>query len=323
MIIKISSESEYCGEAVLKLLRSLSISSKMIKYLKYRDDGITVNGNRVTVRYILRDGDTVRLAFDDALSSESATPENIPINIIYENDDMIVADKPPFMPTHPSHNHHNDTLANALAGYFHKKGVPFVSRPINRLDRNTSGLVIVAKNKVAAARLTHSMQNKQIQKTYVAYLDGALDDPDVTVEYRGMTLGIINKHMHRTEKSIIVRETCSPDAPDAEEALTYYRIVNRCDECTEVEVFPQTGRTHQLRVHFASLGHPIIGDDMYGSESPYINRHALHAKSLDLPLPSAVTEDKNEKSETVTIHLEAPLPDDMEKLKNLFFEQRS
>lgn len=315
MTVYISEGDRYCGLTVLKVLHSLSLSSKMIKYLKYREDGILVNGERVTVRYILKDGDCLSLAFEDAESSETATPAELPIEIVFENGDVIVANKPPFMPTHPSHNHHDDTLANALAGYFAKRSTPFVFRPINRLDRNTSGLVIVAKNKIAAASLTAEMKSKRIKKSYVAYLEGALSDPSETVEYMGMTLGVIDLPVHRTEKSIIVREVCSPDAPDAEAALTYYRITARCNACTEVEIFPQTGRTHQLRVHFASLGHPIIGDDLYGSESPYISRHALHAKSLDFYLPAEVGENPQR------LTLNAPLPSDMLNLKNTFFNE--
>lgn len=315
MIINVTEKSEYCGLTVLKLMRALSLSSKMIKHLKYREDGIVVNGSRVTVRYVLRDGDCVSLALEDTESSESATPVELPVEIAYEDGDVIVANKPPFMPTHPSHNHHDDTLANALANYFSKKNVPFVFRPINRLDRNTSGLVIVAKNKVSAAKLTAEMKAKRIKKTYIAYLEGALDDPERTVEYMGMTLGVIDSCLHRTAESIIVREVCPPDAPDAEEALTYYRILARCDECTEVEIFPQTGRTHQLRVHFASLGHSIVGDDMYGCASPYIERHALHARSLEFTLPEKFGDDEKH------IVLRAPLPPDMLKLRNIFFNE--
>ena len=309
MIINVSKENGYEGLTILKLLHSLSLSSKMIKHIKYLDDGIVVNGKRVTVRYVLSEGDVVSLALEDTESSESATPCELPIEVVYEDDDVIVVNKPPFMPTHPSHNHHNDTLANALAAYFSKKNVPFVFRPINRLDRNTSGLLIVAKNRIAAGNLTKEMKAKRIKKSYVALLSGRLDDPERTVEYMGMTLGVIDSCLHRTKESIIVREVCSPDTPDAEEALTYYRILNRCDECTEVEIFPQTGRTHQLRVHFASIGHSIIGDDLYGSESPYINRHALHAKSLDFTLCANA------------ISLVAQMPDDMVKLKNIYFNE--
>ncbi len=318
MILKITENDKFRGQPMLKLLQGLSLSNRMIKRLKYREDGIQVNGERVTVRYILKSGDEVYLATEDSESSESASPSDVKAEIIYEDSEIIVADKPPFMPTHPSHGHHDDTLANALASYFSKKNVPFVFRPINRLDRNTSGLVIVAKNKFSAAALTKAMKGKRIRKTYIAYLSGRLEDPSETVEYMGMRLGIINMPMHRTAASIIVREVCSPDTPDAEEALTYYRILVRCDECTEVEIFPQTGRTHQLRVHFAAIGHPILGDDMYGTKSDIISRHALHAAKLVFPLPSPIGEEKNERELTLT----SPLPKDMELIKQRFFSNK-
>ena len=317
MLIKITENDKFNGQPVLKLLQGLSLSSKMIKRLKYRDDGILLNGERVTVRRILKVGDKISLAIEDTESSESASPSDINVDVIYEDSEIIVADKPPFMPTHPSHGHHDDTLANALASYFSKKNTPFVFRPINRLDRNTSGLVIVAKNKFSAAALTKAMKEKRIKKTYIAFLSGYLPDPEKTVEYLGMKLGVIDMPIHRTAESIIVREVCSGDLPDAEEALTYYRIINRNEECTEVEIFPQTGRTHQLRVHFSAIGHPIIGDDMYGISSDLISRHALHAIKLDFPCPSAVGEASSESE----IHLTAPLPKDMELVKKYFFEK--
>lgn len=317
MILNITENDRFCGQPMLKLLQGLSLSTKMIKRLKYREDGITVNGERVTVRYVLKNGDEVYLATEDTESSESASPSDAKAEIIYEDSEIVVADKPPFMPTHPSHGHHDDTLANALASHFAGKNVPFVFRPINRLDRNTSGLVIVAKNKFSAAALTRAMKEKRIQKTYIAYLSGGLPDPRETVEYMGMRLGVINLPVHRTAESIIVREVCSPDTPDAEEALTYYRILARCDECTEVEIFPQTGRTHQLRVHFSAIGHPILGDDMYGTPSDIISRHALHASKLIFPLPSPIGEGKSDRQLT----LSSPLPSDMETVKQTFFSK--
>ena len=123
-------------------------------------------------------------------------------------------------------------------------------------------------------------------------------------------MGVIDKHLHRTAKSIIIREVCSPDAPDADSAVTYYKIIKSSPECTMVEAFPVTGRTHQLRVHFASLGHPIIGDDLYGESDPFIDRHALHAHTLEFPLPSGDI-----------IELYAPLPADIISAKNNYFSE--
>ncbi len=314
MTVNITKDHPFCDKTVLDFLKSLSLSSKMIKYLKYRERGITVDGRAVTVRHKLCDGEALSLALEDTESSETATPSNIPIDIVYEDDFIVVVNKPPFMPTHPSHGHHDDTLANALAYYYSLKEKPFVFRPINRLDRNTSGLVIVAKNKIAAAKMTEYMKSHKIKKSYIALLKGELDEPTYTVFAHGEELGVIDKCLHRTEKSIIVREICSPDAPDADTAVTYYKIIKKCKECTVVEAFPQTGRTHQLRVHFASLGTPIIGDDLYGVEDKHICRHALHAYALEFPSPA----DENQ-----TIRLIAPLPTDIKKAEQEYFRKKS
>ena len=316
MIIKITRESALRDKTVLELLHSLSLSSKMIKALKYRDDGISVNGEHKTVRYVLAEGDVISLALDDDRSSQNAPPSDIPIDIIYEDSEIIAINKPPFMPTHTSHNHHNDTLANAVAGYFQKKSVPFIFRPINRLDRNTSGIVLIAKNKYSAALLTREMKERRFKKSYLAYLEGELGTPERTVEFMDMTLGVIDNPIRRAKESIIFREVCSHGAPNAEEALTYYRILRSCKECTEIEVWPQSGRTHQLRVHFASLGHPIMGDDLYGSESPHIKRHALHARSLEFILPTPI-EKLGDPSRSII--LTAPIPEDLLGIQNKFF----
>ena len=307
MTVIITKDHQFCDKSILEYIKSLSLSSKMVKYLKYRENGITVDGSRVTVRHILREGEELCLALEDTESSETATPSDIPIDIVYEDDDIVVVNKPPFMPTHPSHNHHHDTLANALAYYYSLRNIPFIFRPINRLDRNTSGLVIVAKNKISAAKMTEYMKDHKIKKSYIALLKGELQPQEESDE----GIYVIDKHLHRTEKSIIVREVCSPDTPDADRAVTYYKILKRNGDCTEVEAFPQTGRTHQLRVHFASLGHPIIGDDLYGYEDEFINRHALHAHRLEFP--SVNGED--------IIRLSAPLPKDILKVKEKYFKE--
>ena len=153
MTVYITEDHPFCNKTVLDLIKSLSLSSKMVKYLKYRENGITVDGSKVTVRHILRTGETLCLALEDTESSETATPSNIPIDIVYEDDSIVVVNKPPFMPTHPSHGHHDDTLANALAYYYNLRGIPFVFRPINRLDRNTSGILLIAKDRISASKL--------------------------------------------------------------------------------------------------------------------------------------------------------------------------
>ncbi|MBR2721717.1 MAG: RluA family pseudouridine synthase [Clostridia bacterium] len=270
------------GKTVREFITAyLPISSKMLKYLKYRENGICVDGVRRTVRYRLSEGELLFLATEDT-ESAPILPVDLPLEILYEDEDLVVPAKGAQMPTHPSHDHYGDTVANALAFRYANMGVPFVFRPINRLDRNTSGLLLIARNKMAAGRLSRAMQEGVIRKSYLAVLEGELS-PDH---------GVIDAPLHRTEQSIIVREVCSIDTPDAEIAKTEYRVLARGGGFTLVQAFPITGRTHQLRVHFAHLGHPIVGDDLYGSPSPYIARHALHAHTLTFPHP--VTQERME-----------------------------
>ncbi len=283
--------------AFLKL--NLSLSSKMVKYLKYREDGILLNGERVTVRRVLKAGDLLSLATCDSTDQPLLEPVKLELPILFEDADIVVPNKPAQMPTHPSRDHYRDTVANALAFRYREMGVPFVFRPVNRLDRDTSGLLLIARNKLAAGRLTASMQTGKIRKTYLAVL-------------RGDTLpdsGRIEKPLHRTAKSIIVREVCSPDAPDAEAAITEYRVLARANGCALVSARPLTGRTHQLRVHFAFLGCPILADDLYGAPDDRIPRQALHAYTLTFPHPTT--------GESLT--LTAPFPPDFAKLLDLLF----
>ncbi len=281
------------------LRREYDMSVKMLKYLKYRNEGILVNGERCTVRRVLACGDVLTLETEDRASSPSLTPVELPLPILYEDADIVLPNKPHDMPTHPSHDHHDDTVANALAFRYAQAGLPFVFRPINRLDRNTSGLLLIARNKTAAGILSRAMQEGKFSKTYLAVLDGELP----------LGEGLVDAPLHRTEKSIILREVCSPDAPDADAARTAYTVLSAQNGHSLVLAHPLTGRTHQLRVHFASIGHPITGDDLYGTPSPHITRHALHALSLTFPHPTT--------KDTMTVT--APPPSDFCRLSELFF----
>lgn len=264
------------GQCVRRVLQNeLKLSTKMIKSLKYRPLGIAVDGKTVTVRHILKMGECLSLAIEDSESSPALTPVDLPLDILYEDDDIVVPAKPADMPTHPSHDHYTDTVANALAFRYEKEGIPFVFRPINRLDRNTSGLLLISRNKRAAGKLTQSMKKGDIKKTYLAVTVGEMQERE----------GVIDAPLHRTKESIIVREVCSPTAPDADAACTEYRVLAAENGYSLVLVRPLTGRTHQIRVHFAHAGHPLVGDDLYGTPTPLISRHALHAYQLSFPHP--------------------------------------
>ncbi|MBO5682697.1 MAG: RluA family pseudouridine synthase [Clostridia bacterium] len=295
MLFRVTSELD--GASVLYVLRhELGLSSKMIKHLKFLEDGITVGGKRVTVRHALREGDELLLNTEERECESRILPVDLPLRIAYEDEELIIPDKPAFMPTHPSHDHYEDTLANALA--FRHSGERFVFRPVNRLDRNTSGLLIIAKNRISAAKLTKSMQERGFSKKYVAILDGAIPKD----------CGVIDTYMRRTAESIIVREVCDA-CEGADRAITRYRVILRSPTHTMVMAEPITGRTHQIRVHFAHLGAPLVGDDLYGRESEDIKRHALHSASLSLPHPNSGEE----------ISVRAPLPVDMRALAEKLF----
>lgn len=282
------------------LKKQCKLSHRMTKRLKYTDGGLQVNGATVTVRYILRTGDLLSLAAEDDAPTEKIRPVDLPIDILYEDSELVVPAKPANMPTHPSHDHYNDTVANALCYRYERMGVPFCFRPINRLDRDTSGLLLIARGQIAADRLNRAMREGRIRKHYLAILEGAPEPAE----------GEIETHLCRTAESIIVRRVCTPEE-GGDYALTRYRTLAVSDGYALVEASPITGRTHQLRVHFAHIGHPIVGDDLYGHAHPDMPRQALHAHTLTFPHPTDGRE----------ISACAPLPADMSAFLRKYLKQ--
>jgi 23S rRNA pseudouridine1911/1915/1917 synthase len=268
------------GRTVLSFLKSsLKISSSVLAVLKRDEKGILANGEHVTVRYVLKQGDVLSINEKDSEDSinESIEPHDLPLNVIFENDDIMVIDKPANMPTHPSHGHTDDTLANAVAQKYKERRDIFVFRPIGRLDKNTSGISLIAKNAISASYLSFARRHGAVHKRYIAILDG---------EIKGNNeLQIIDSYMKRMENSVIVRCVGDENEEGSFRALTHWRLIWSGNGISVVEAMPQTGRTHQLRVHFAHIGHPILGDDIYGKPHELIDRHALHAASLSIPIP--------------------------------------
>ena len=262
------------GMTVRDFIRNnLKLSRRELTRLKLFDEGIMLNGGHITVRAVLKAGDILTLALDDRENDENTNllPTNLPLDIIFENEDFILLNKPPFMPTHPSHGHFDDTLANALAYYFQSRNIPFIFRAINRLDCDTSGVVLVAKNKHSCSLLSKEQEEHRICKKYIAAVHGRLCDD----------IGSIVRNIKREKESIITRVVCPDNEGDY--ARTDYRLIctNSDSSYSLYEVTPVTGRTHQIRVHFSSLGCPLIGDSLYGSpDEELISRHALHASSL-------------------------------------------
>ncbi len=297
MRIVITKEQD--GITVRDILRQAHLSRRMTKRLKYSEGGITVDGKTVTVRYILHTGDVLCLAAEDTAPTEKIRPVELPLDILYEDEDLVVPSKPADMPTHPSHDHYDDTVANALCYRYERLGIPFCFRPVNRLDRDTSGLLLIARSQIAAEALNRAMRQHRIHKTYLAILEGVPAQAEGTVE----------THLCRTEASIIVRRVCTAEE-GGDYALTHYRVLAQSGGYSLVQASPVTGRTHQLRVHFAHLGHPIVGDELYGHSHPDMPRQALHAHTLTFPHPTTAQE------MTVT----SPLPTDMTDFLRTYFE---
>ena len=301
-------DREHHGKTVLSYVRhTLQISSRMLTVLKQTENGITVNGAHVTVRRVLCAGDVLCLAIDDtaARASHNIPPADLPLEVLYEDAHVIAMNKPPHMPTHPSHNHHEDTLANALAYRYAQAGVPFVFRPMGRLDRNTSGVVLAAKDKVASGMLTAAIKAGEVQKTYLAIVTGELP---VDQETHTVECGI-----RRMADSVIMRTTCEDSTDPSEASITDYEVLDARDGLSLVRVKPRTGRTHQIRVHFSYIGHPLLGDELYGTPDARIDRHALHALCLEFPLP--FTEQR--------VCVKAPVAQDMLALIHQYFPRYS
>ncbi len=275
------------GRLLRAFLRERGISAALLAKLKQRAGGICQNGTPVTVRAVLHAGDRIELAVEDAAPPLHVVPRDLPVQILCKTPDFAVLNKQAGMPTHPSHGHFEDTLANALVFHFSTPGAPFCPRFVNRLDRNTTGAVLVAMHALAASALSRSMAAGEIQKEYLALVHGCVRER-VRIE-----TGI-----RRRTESIIYREVCPTHEGDL--ALTQVEPLFATEQMTLVRLVPETGRTHQLRVHMAHLGHPLLGDDLYGIQDGF-GRHALHAATLTFPCPAT--------GERVTVH--APLPCDM------------
>ncbi len=275
------------GKLVRTFLAELGVSAALGAELKRREDGILRNGERVTVRAVLSLGDVLTLAIEEREPPAHIPPREMPISVLLETDDLLVVNKAANVPTHPSHGHFEDTLANGLVYHYAAQGIPFRPRFVNRLDRNTTGAVLVAKHALSAGLLSRHMARGQIQKTYLALARGEITAPRV-----------IESGIRRKEESIIFREACPVGEGDL--AKTEMAPLACGNGCTLVRLIPHTGRTHQLRVHMALIGHPLLGDELYGT-GVGMARHALHAATLTLP----------ELHAEGTVTVRAPLPADM------------
>ena len=264
-------DKDYAGCRVQAFLKSHGYSSRMIKDLKKNPHGILIGNKKVTVLKQLRRGDKLTVYIKDPVQT-SVVPVNLPIGIVYEDKDVIVCDKPAFMATHPSQGNYDNTLANALAYHFQQTGRQCAVRFVNRLDKNTSGLILAAKNAYASAVLSDALKEKRIHRSYLAFVEGCPRPAK----------GVIDAPIVRQECTVIKR---CVDFDIGARAVTHYKVL-RQGEFSLVRLWLETGRTHQIRVHMSYIGTPVAGDFLYGHEhSAGIGRHALHSASLEFCHP--------------------------------------
>ena len=258
---------EIVGKTIKEFLRNEGVSANLLKKLKKISDGILVNSQHQNVTYRLQENDILEIKDEDSESdiNEYLEPVDLPVDIIYEDENITVVNKPYNMPTHQSLNNHGNTLANALM--FRYQGKPYVFRAANRLDKDTSGIVITANNQYYASLISRKIQKGEVIKGYACVVNGRVEGE-----------GTVNAPIDRVGTSIIKRMV----RPDGEEAITEYKALLSGDEISVLSVFPKTGRTHQIRVHMAHIGHPIVGDALYFESSPYIERQALHCYKMAL-----------------------------------------
>ena len=275
-------------------LRDKGYSRHLLISLKQDTHSVLVNGQPRYMNERLVDGDELTINIREDEVSEKIEPVNLPLNILYEDEDIIVINKPAGMPIHPSINNYGNTLANALAYYYEKQNRPFIFRCTNRLDRDTSGVTIIAKNQLSSGILSTKVMHHEVDREYLAIIRGT-DLP---------ASGTINAPIGRKPDSIIERMV---DFEDGEEAITHYKVLKKENGHSLVSLKLETGRTHQIRIHMKYLGYPLIGDYLYNPDMEFITRQALHSYRMSFNHPIT-----NELMEFI-----APLPEDMQRIISL------
>ncbi|NFH68844.1 RluA family pseudouridine synthase [Clostridium botulinum] len=273
------------------LKEKLDLSTRLIRSAS-KDQRIYVNNSAVRMNYMIKNGDVIKIDLNKN-ESQNINPEKIDLDIVYEDDDVLVINKQPFIIVHPTKNFQSGTLANGILYYFQETNQNCIVRLVSRLDMNTSGLIIIAKNQFSHSRLSKDMKEK-LQKRYLAIVHGNLEEKEGTIDLpiykpEGIEYGSRRVIDDRGQRSI-----------------THYKVIESFEGGDLVECLLETGRTHQIRVHLSHLGHPIYGDELYGVglEENLIKRQALHAYGLDFESPRSLK----------PLSLRADLPDDIKEL---------
>lgn len=283
-------EPEFDGYTIEKYLKLKRYSHGCLIHLKKTEEGIRRNGVWAYTKDKLCAGDVLETVFIENVASENIVAVELPLDIVYEDADLLVVNKSADTPIHPSQGNYDNSLANGVVNYYEKKREQFVFRCINRLDRDTTGLVIIAKNMLSGAALNQAMVNREIHRTYLAVVKGELPE-----------CGTIDFPIARKDGSTV--ERCV-DFESGEHAVTHFERMRKNDKYSLAKIWLETGRTHQIRVHMNAIGHPLPGDFLYHNDRSEIGRQALHSWRLEFVHP--VTGEQ--------MQFEQPLPDDMKKL---------
>lgn len=284
-------DEDSAGLRVEQFLRRKRYSGQNLSEIKRMPKSILVNGVHYYMRQELAAGDHLQVRICETQSSEKIPPTNLPLDIIYEDEDILVLNKPAGMPIHPSLNNYTNSIANALAYYFQSQGKPFIFRCCNRLDRDTSGLTIVSKHLVSGSILSDMTKYREVHREYLAIARGSVTPSE----------GTIRAPLGRKEGTIIERTV---DWEHGEEAVTHYKVVKEANGHSLVSLRLETGRTHQIRIHMKYLGYPLIGDYLYNPDMEYMTRQALHSHHMEFTHP--ITGEH--------MSFTAPLPEDMARV---------
>lgn len=276
------------GLRVEQFLRRQGYSRQNLTELKKMPESIMVNGIWYYMKQPLSAGDTLEVRIREIDCSEKVPPTQIPLDIIYEDEDILVVNKPAGLPVHPSQNNYYHSLANALAWYYMQQEKPFIFRCTNRLDKDTSGLTVIAKHMVSSSILSSLVKGREMIREYLAVVRGHVTP----------AAGTITAPLSRKPGSIIERTV---DYSNGEPAVTHYRVIEEKNGHSLVSLSLETGRTHQIRIHMKYIGYPLSGDYLYNPDMEYISRQALHSRRICFPHP--ITGEH--------MNFYAPLPADM------------
>ena len=284
---------ELAGIKVDTLLKKhLGLSGTVVRRVKWLEDGILVDGLRVNTRFCPGAGQVLSVRLSDPARNSGIVPAPGPLEIVYEDVDLIVLNKAPGVSVHPGPGHFDDTLGNFLVYYYESSGQEADFHPVHRLDRGTSGLLVAAKHPHAQEVLKKQLHTEHFRRVYLAVCEGILED----------WTGVIDAPLGPKPGSLMEQMV----RPDGKPARTRYGVLRRWGDRSLVELELETGRTHQIRVHMAHIGHPLTGDFLYGTEDKaLIGRPALHSGYLSFLHP--ITKEK--------LQFSTPLPQDMARLK--------